>query len=129
MNNILENKKILLVDDNDFNRMIINIHLKKYNIIIKEAEDGNEAAKILENESFDIMLIDIQMPIYDGIYLIKKIKEMKINTPVIIMTASDESSHTIKELREIGIHDFIYKPFNKNLLIYTLAKKLNENEN
>jgi len=55
MNNILENKKILLVDDNDFNRMIINIHLKKYNIIIKEAEDGNEAAKILENESFDII--------------------------------------------------------------------------
>ena len=121
----LEGKKILLVEDNAFNRELATILLQRKKIIVSHAGNGKEALQLLESESFDCVLMDIQMPIMDGYTACREIrKQPKFRKlPVIAMTANVMTSD-IEKSKDAGMNDHIGKPLNEDKVFSTLIKWL-----
>ena len=106
-------QKILIVDDAKFNRDILKEFLgETYDYL--EAENGNQAVQIMEeNPGIDLMLLDINMPQMDGFEVLKwmKLSQCIEETPV-IMISSEESVETMRKAYEMGITDYITRPFD-----------------
>jgi diguanylate cyclase (GGDEF)-like protein len=113
--NFLKNYKasILIVDDNPKNIQIVIKTLEKYNYSLSYALSGEKALSILDNSSFDLILLDIMMPNMSGYEVCKKIKENQKSkdTPVIFLSAKSTNDDIIRGL-ELGGIDYITKPFN-----------------
>jgi len=116
--------KILLVEDARENRFIIKAYLKAYPCEIKTAENGQTGVEKFMAESFDIVLMDMQMPVMDGYSATRKLrewekKEERKPVPVIALTA-----HALKEDRQkcldAGCSEYLSKPIKKIVLITTL---------
>ena len=108
------NKKILIVDDALFMRkMIRNILEKIDSIDIKEAENGEEALKIYEQEKADLILLDITMPGMSGLEVLEKIRSENEDACVIMCSAVGQESMLQKSVL-LGARDFIVKPFKKD---------------
>ncbi|MCI5125342.1 MAG: response regulator, partial [Candidatus Electrothrix sp. AR5] len=120
---LLEGKKILLVEDNAFNRELATILLKRKKMVVSQAEHGKEALDFLSSEEVDCVLMDIQMPIMDGYTacseIRKKSKYRKL--PIIAMTANVMESDVAKSL-EAGMNDHIGKPLDEEEVFKTLMK-------
>jgi len=114
---------ILLVDDNKSFREGLSISLKDEGYSIQEAESGTSALEILKNKRPDIIVADIRMPEMDGIELLKKIKELEADSPVIIMTAHASIDVAVEAMRQ-GAFDFIEKPFRAKDLELKIKKGL-----
>lgn len=114
--NILETKKnkihlkILIVEDNKINQMVTKKLLDKSEHSCKIAENGLEAIALAEKHKFDLILMDIHMPVLNGFDASKKIRELGILTPIIALTASDKNE-IINEMAINGINDVLVKPF------------------
>ena len=120
---IVQGAKILLVEDNIQNQEIATEFLQKANINIKIASNGKEAIEILENQDFEAVLMDCQMPILDGYEatkLIRKIEKLK-NLPIIAMTANAMQGDREKCI-DSGMNDYIAKPLDFNTFYGTLVK-------
>lgn len=118
----LENISILLVEDNAINRIIAKKSLLNYNCNVTAVSSGNKAIEILKKQKFDIILMDIIMPEMDGAEATRYIRnELKIETPIIAFTANAFKSE-IEKFIELGMNDYVIKPFDENLLIQTIAK-------
>lgn len=118
----LKNKKILVVEDNELNRLVVSTTLMNYGIIITEAVHGKEAIKLLGNNCFDLILMDIQMPEMDGIETTKWIREkLLLSIPIIALTANANKNESEKCYRS-GMNDYLTKPFEENDLINKIAK-------
>ena len=105
--------KILVVDDDMINRKLLNVLLKKsgkYEVI--EAENGMEALNIIKNEPIDMVLLDIIMPVMDGMDLLKILKsdENFKNIPVAILTTDDTKK---TQALELGACDVLIKPIKE----------------
>lgn len=123
---ILKGKKILLVEDNEMNRLVAKAVLEPYEVIIDEAENGLLALGCLKNKNYDIVLMDMRMPVMDGIYASAIIrKEMSEQLPVIALTANATKADQQKCL-EAGMNDFISKPFEEEHLVQVLTKWLGQ---
>ncbi|WP_300977002.1 PAS domain-containing hybrid sensor histidine kinase/response regulator [Flavobacterium sp.] len=113
---------ILLVEDNKMNRMVIQNSMQYFDCSLTEAENGIEALELLKHQTFDIILMDIQMPEMDGIEATKIIRnEFKLNTPIIALTANAFKSE-IENCKNAGMDDYVTKPFDEFTLIETIAK-------
>ena len=126
--NIISNKltfekaSLLLVEDNFANQTLIKHILHKYKADIAFADNGYMALKMIENNSYDLILMDIQMPLMDGYSAIKEIREnMQLQVPVIAMTAYVSELEIAKCLRS-GFSDYIPKPIEESVLIEKLSK-------
>ncbi|WP_193743753.1 PAS domain-containing hybrid sensor histidine kinase/response regulator [Flavobacterium sp. 83] len=124
---ILKDSKILIVEDNSINLLLIKKLLKSIvpNSIIFETSDGIEAIKLCKNEQLDLILMDIQMPVKNGYETtaeIRKLKKAK-NIPIIALTAGMLSGEKEKCL-ESGMNDYISKPIVKSNLELILHKWL-----
>ena len=125
-------QKILIVDDSKFNRDILKEILgETYNYL--EAENGNQAIQMIgENIGIDLMLLDINMPQMNGFEVLKIMKRSQCieETPV-IMISSEESVDTMREAYEMGITDYITRPFDsvivKKRVQNTLSLYANQN--
>jgi PAS domain S-box-containing protein len=123
----LSGKRILLVEDNELNRMVGAGLLKKAGVQVSIAEDGERALEILEQEDFDIILMDIQMPNMDGLTAARAIRaQMRFATiPIIALTA-----HAYAEEREnclaAGMNDLITKPIVPDTLYATLGRHIDQ---
>ncbi|MEL7006525.1 MAG: ATP-binding protein, partial [Bacteroidota bacterium] len=119
------NLKVLLVEDNDINRLYALNILKKWNCIIEGAENGYIALEKLKSNDYDIILMDIQMPIMDGYEATKKIRnnfsEPKKNIPIIALTANAIKGDNEKCF-EVGMNDYLSKPFQPEDLFKVLSK-------
>ena len=117
-----DNAKILLVEDNDMNRLVASYALTDFNVTVTEAVNGLEAIALLKEHAYDIILMDIQMPEMNGMEATKVIRnELKIETPIIALSANAFKSEIDKCL-EIGMNDYVTKPFEEHELIGVLAK-------
>jgi len=116
--------KILVVDDDMINRKLLNVLLKKsgkYNVI--EAENGMEALNIIKNETIDMILLDIIMPVMDGIDLLKILKsdDNYKSIPVAILTTDDSKKG---EALGIGACNVLIKPIKEPELMQVLENNL-----
>ena len=122
----ISNKKILLVEDNNLNRLLAHTILTEYGAIVTEAVNGAEAVELVRNGSFDIVLMDIQMPVMDGIQATKIIrKDINTTTPIIALTANAIKGK-LEEYLQAGMNDFIYKPYDEIKLVNPISKWINK---
>ena len=105
----MNKQKILIADDEAQIREILRIYFEKENFEVIEAEDGAAAILKVQAEKPDILLLDIMMPVLDGIEVCKQVRKMT-DLPIIMVTAKDEDDDRIAGL-EIGADDYITKPF------------------
>jgi len=119
----LKGLKVLLVEDNDLNQELAKDILGKNDLFVHVANNGQEALDILEKESFDIILMDCQMPIMDGYEATRRIREQEKfkDIPIISMTANVMTDDIIKAL-EAGMNDNIAKPIIPKNMFVTMAK-------
>jgi PAS domain S-box-containing protein len=128
----LKNKKVLLVEDNIVNMEISKALLNKLEMDVITAVSGEDAIKRFSRNKFDIILMDIQMPIMSGYDATQKIRAIEASkeqkhTPIIALTAnvmSESQSNCVK----CGIDDLLVKPYKKADLIRILEKWLLQNE-
>ncbi|NVK48366.1 MAG: response regulator, partial [Cyclobacteriaceae bacterium] len=119
---------ILVAEDNPVNQILIKKFLQKWNVgHLELAEDGKDALEKFEQDTFDILLVDLQMPYFDGFEVSKKIRAnsntKKASMPILALTAS--SFEEVKnEMLEAGIDDYIPKPFSPEVLYEKLSKYL-----
>ena len=124
----LLNTRVLLVEDNDMNRLVAQNTLSFYGCETTEAVDGFEAIELLKQFTFDVILMDIQMPGMDGIEATQIIRnELKITTPIIALTANAFKTE-IEKCKSIGMNDYVTKPFEEIQLVNTIFKVLNRPE-
>ncbi|MBK9392018.1 MAG: PAS domain S-box protein [Bacteroidetes bacterium] len=120
----LKNKRILLVEDNDMNRLVARNSLSLYGINITESENGLSAIEILKKMSFDLILMDLQMPFMGGIEATGIIRgELGLSTPIIALTANsikEELDRCIKA----GMDDYLIKPFEENVLLSKIYRNI-----
>ncbi len=119
-----KNVRILLVEDYLTNQQLAVKQLESAGFHVSLANDGKQAVQLYETQSFDVILMDIQMPVMDGYEAtraIRKIESGKKRVPIIAMTA-----HAIKGYREkcldAGMDDYITKPLTREILISTVSR-------
>lgn len=117
----LENKKVLLAEDNAVNVMVAGIFLEQLNVTYDVVENGEEALKLAQLNNYDVILMDLQMPVLDGFEAAKKIIAQDIKTPIIALTASALIEDQL-QATEAGMVDFISKPFKSEELKSKLLK-------
>jgi PAS domain S-box-containing protein len=111
--------KVLLVEDNHVNQIVAHNFLKKWGIDVDFANNGEEALEFIRNKGYDLVLMDLQMPVMDGYTASSRIREMDDpyfkNIPIIALTAS-----AMIEIRQKafdhGMNDYVSKPFNPDEL-------------
>ena len=115
-------KKILLVDDAAFMRMMIKNTLTQngYTDII-EASDGMEGLDKCLSENPDLVLMDITMPNLDGIEALRKLKEVQPSTRVVMCSALGQEKMVLEAIK-LGAEDFIVKPFKPERIMKTVNK-------
>ncbi|MBA4407863.1 MAG: response regulator [Bacteroidota bacterium] len=112
-----EKLSILLVEDNLLNQRIVTFSLKKYNHEVTIANHGVEAIEKFREQKFDVILMDIMMPVMDGLEATVKIREienennLKSRTPIIALTANTMDNDREKCI-SYGMDEFMAKPFD-----------------
>ena len=117
-------KKILIAEDNDSNYILMTYILKKFSQF-ERAKNGTEAVEMAEKGGFDVVLMDIKMPIMDGLEATKAIKEKNPDLPIIALTANAFDSDRQLAL-EAGCDDFLSKPVSSELCLKTIKKFVGE---
>lgn len=119
----LKRARILLVEDNNLNIKIATKFLTRWNADYQIAENGLIAVGKMKKEHFDLILMDLQMPVMDGYEATTQIRQFNSSIPVIALTA--EASSGSKELVTVhGMNDFVTKPFNPEDLYRKLVNWL-----
>lgn len=106
----MDKKRILIVDDEEDIRDLLEIYLVNEGYDVTKTEDGVEAIEVLEKEEIDLIILDIMMPKMDGIQACMKIRKDK-NVPIIMLSAKSEDIDKILGLNT-GADDYVTKPFN-----------------
>ena len=124
-NNIIDtNKKILLVEDNELNYEIAKTVLEEAGFRVDGASNGKEAIDKASDNTYDVILMDIQMPIMDGYEATKELRRLGNRTPIIAMTANAFSEDR-KKAKEVGMDGYISKPIDVKALVSTIMNILN----
>ncbi|MBI1184417.1 response regulator [bacterium] len=117
---LLTNKKILIVDDESYNRKLIYSILEKYKPALTTANDGKEALDEVKKEKYDLILMDLRMPVMTGMEATAEIRSLKnrqkMEVPIIIISAA-LSEEDEKKSYEAGVNGFLKKPFHESQLL------------
>jgi DNA-binding response OmpR family regulator len=115
--------RILTVDDSATVRKLIKVHLKGLGFLIDEAANGAEGLKLLSQAKFDLVIIDLMMPVMDGIVMLRMKDAMKDTTPVIVLTAEVSAVLTMA-MSNACVMDYLRKPLDANSLRSAVAQIL-----
>ena len=108
---------LLIVDDNKVNRLLLSRNIEMLGHSFSLAENGKIAVEMLSSQSFDLLLLDIEMPEMDGFQVLEKIKsDPNLRDLPVIVTSSVEGLENIVRCIELGAEDYLPKPVNKVLL-------------
>ena len=117
----LRDKHLLLVEDNRFNRQIAKTFLHHAHIRVTEAEHGAEAVELAQQQRFDLILMDIQMPVMDGYAATALLRQqLGLHTPIIALTANAIKGEREKCL-DAGMNGYLAKPFKEEELLKTVS--------
>jgi len=117
-------KRILIAEDNDSNFILMTYILKKY-YQFDRAQNGQEAVDMVEKNNYDLILMDIKMPVMDGMEATRLIKEKHPNLPIIALTANAFDSD--RQLAfEAGCDEFLPKPISSDVCLKTISKFIDD---
>ena len=117
-------KRILIAEDNDSNYILMTYILKKY-YQFDRAQNGQEAVDMVEKNNYDLILMDIKMPVMDGMEATRLIKEKHPNLPIIALTANAFDSD--RQLAfEAGCDEFLPKPISSDVCLKTISKFIDD---
>ena len=116
-------EKILVVDDSEGTRNLCSKILEKEGYAVQTAENGEEALKLVSENSFDLVVTDLMMPVMDGMELLEQVKKSNPRMPVIIITAYASVATAVEAIKK-GAYDYVPKPFNPGELQVTVEKAL-----
>jgi len=109
--------RLLVVDDNKVNRLLLGRGLEQQGHRVAFAENGRQALEMLHNTEFDLMLLDIQMPEMDGYQVLEKVaSDLELRNIPIIVTSALEELESVVRCIEMGAEDYLIKPVNPVLL-------------
>ncbi len=118
--------KVLIVDDEELIREVIKEYLKLEHIDFLEASDGYEAIDLVKKNSFDVVVMDIMMPKMDGYTAVKEIRKFS-NVPFIMLSARNEEYDKLTCF-DIGVDDYVTKPFSPRELIARIKAVTKRNQ-
>ncbi len=121
MDNILPTIKILVVEDNDSNFLLVKAILKAYKL--DRAKNGIEACEMAQATKYDLILMDLGLPLLDGFEATRRIKKMDPDSYIVALTANIFSSDKEKA-EEAGCAEFISKPINFTTLLDIVKKTI-----
>ncbi|UOQ78921.1 response regulator [Hymenobacter sp. 5516J-16] len=118
----LRHKHVLLVEDNRFNRQIAKTFLQQAQVQVTEAEHGEQAVALAQEQVFDLILMDIQMPILDGYGATAALRQqLKLTTPIVALTANAIKGEREKCLAA-GMNAYLAKPFQEAELLQVVSE-------
>ncbi|HBW38695.1 response regulator transcription factor [Desulfosporosinus sp. BICA1-9] len=115
--------QILVVEDNKSLLMLMKTRLQQAGYNVLQAQNGQEALEILEDQQVDLMISDIMMPLMDGFELIESLREANFNLPILMVTAKEGFEDKEKGFR-LGTDDYMVKPIDMNEMILRVAALL-----
>ncbi|MFZ5517518.1 MAG: response regulator [Candidatus Zhuqueibacterota bacterium] len=113
-------KTILIVDDEDFIRSLLDSFLSRQGFVVLQAKDGIEAAAIIKQHPLDLIFLDIQLPAMNGMQILKMVKELNSDIPV-IMISGNVSEEIALETLKLGAFDYIKKPVDLHKVTETIC--------
>jgi len=119
--------KILLAEDNKINQRLVSLIFRKLDVAFDIASNGQEAVGMYHEKSYDLILMDLQMPVMDGLESSRRIRSFERESAnnhrsVIIALSASESSDKIKQCFDAGMDDFMEKPFQADKLIELVVR-------
>ncbi len=115
--------RILLVEDETNYRRVLKMMSADFDVTFLEAEHGRQALELLETEEVDLVICDINMPVMDGMTLLKELKGKKLRAPIVMATAYGSIESAVEAMR-LGAADYLTKPFDQERLEITLKRTL-----
>lgn len=112
---------VLLVEDVEFNILVAQKMITNWNASVEVAENGLIAVNKAKQKNYDIVLMDLQMPVMDGYHASKHIRDFNNTVPIIALTALTLGD-TLQRIREVGMNDYLAKPF-KPAELFEIIKK------
>ena len=112
--------KVLVIDDEPYTRALLDIHLRHRGYDVMLAGDGWKGLQLYHQEHPDVILLDLNMPELDGVTVLKEIRAVDLNQPVIVLTA-DSTPEMEQQVRAIGVNEFVLKSSSMHLLEDTLT--------
>jgi len=117
-------RHVLIVDDHEINRRVVSLLIAPHGWTWTMAADGAEAVELCHLQAFDVILMDMQMPVMDGIAATRCIRAMcdaNARTPIVALTANALDYHR-RLWAEVGVEEFLTKPIDPDVLIATLHR-------
>lgn len=116
-----EGIKILAVDDNRVNLILLQKILQKTGARVVTAENGEEALSRVDQETFDLILMDIQMPVMDGFTATSILRKHQFTNPILALSANVDQEN-IQRCKEVGMDDYLQKPYQRAQLLNLIKK-------
>ena len=116
-----DNLKVLAVDDNNVNLLLLQKILQTTGTEVVTAVNGKEAIEKTKSEPFDLVLMDIQMPVMDGLSATRILRKENFDKPILALSANVDKEN-ISKIKEAGLDDFLQKPFHRPQLIKMMRK-------
>ncbi|HEX4852498.1 MAG TPA: response regulator transcription factor [Puia sp.] len=120
-------KSILLVEDEENLHDALRLNLELENYEVTSAYDGTEALKAIEQEYFDLVILDVMLPGIDGINVTETIRIQNNHVPILILSAKNTSADRVLGLKK-GADDYLNKPFNLEELLLRVHKLIDKNK-
>jgi DNA-binding response OmpR family regulator len=108
---LTQNKRILVVDDEPNIREVVELYLRRDGFEVEVAADGEAALAAIERTIPDLIVLDLMMPVVDGIEVTRALRQSDLDIPIIMLTAKGEEADRIRGL-ELGADDYVTKPFS-----------------
>ena len=117
----MEQRKVLVVDDEAQIRKVLTRHLEKEGYAVNTAQDGSEALELIRKDPPDLVISDLKMPEMTGVQLLEEIRKFAPQLPFILLSSA-ATPEEVERARQLGISDYIPKPFDFDDLMKRVAK-------
>lgn len=118
-----ENNKILIAEDDSSISRLIAYKFEKEDYKIKIIEEGDKVLEEIKYNDYDALILDLMLPVLDGMQVLKKIREENIKIPVLVLSAKSQEEDILKGLNA-GADEYVTKPFRPDELLLRLKKML-----
>lgn len=115
--------RVLVTDDTPANRQLVSLVLRKAGLVVDEAEHGKQALDKVAEQDYQLLLMDMQMPVMDGFTATRTLRSMGVTTPIFALTANVMQSDR-ERCEKAGCDDFLTKPIDIDQLLAKLAERL-----